>query len=81
MEYRLYGDFLIIYPKPYSIYLRVIINLNPETVSDSNIQHHVNPEKIAGPACCSTSNRFKFATILGLRRRNPVKTEAENFQP
>ena len=30
IEYGVYGDLLIIYPKPYSIYLRGTITLNPE---------------------------------------------------
>ena len=30
MEYGVYGDLVIIYPEPYSIYLRGTITLNPE---------------------------------------------------
>ena len=33
IEYGVYGDLIMIYPKPYSIYLRGAINPQPEPVS------------------------------------------------
>ena len=33
MEYGIYGDLMIRYPKPDSIYLRGIITLNPKTLN------------------------------------------------
>ena len=43
MEYGIYGDLIIIYPKPYSIYLRGTIDPEVPTGSYLKVQRH--PEK------------------------------------